>query len=263
MEEKKNLEVIGDYWTQRSEGFSEHMLENMEEDEKGLYIRRIRAFSNTRKMKVLDIGTGPGLFPIILGRDGNDVIAIDYSDGMLELAKKNCKDKGVPANIFKMDAQHLEFEDESFDLIVSRKVLWNLEDPVGAYKEWLRVLKPDGKMILFDANWWLHFHDEEYKKLHENFQEEMRAKQADMPEDGTPGSEYPHKYQGADPRILHEFAKELPLSHVRRPSWDVQILSELGAQSIIVDIDRSSPAPDDSGRILPDSFVLTISKTKD
>jgi SAM-dependent methyltransferase len=262
-DKKDNLETIGDYWTQRSEGFSEHMLEHMEEDAKGLYITLIKEFSDTRKMKVLDIGTGPGLFPIILGKDGHDVTAIDYSDGMLELAAKNCKERGVDCKILKMDAQNLEFEDKSFDLIVSRKVLWNLEEPVRAYREWLRVLKDDGKMILFDANWWLHFYDEEYKALHENYMEEMKEKlKEEMPDDAC-GSDYPHKYQGADPRILHEFAKELPLSRVRRPSWDVQTLSELGAVSIKVDIDRSSPSPLDDGRMLPDSFVLTVSKTRD
>jgi ubiquinone/menaquinone biosynthesis C-methylase UbiE len=259
-DKKDQIEKIGEYWTMRSEGFSEHMLEHMEEDEKGLYIRRVREFSDTRKMKVLDIGTGPGLFPIILGRDGHDVTAIDYSDGMLEAASRNCAQAGVKCDIMKMDAQHLEFGDESFDLVVSRKVLWNLPDPVGAYKEWLRVLKPEGKMILFDANWWLHFYDEEYKRLHESRIAEMKEKLGDVPE---PGENYPHTYQGADPRILWEFAKELPLSHCRRPSWDVQTLAELGVRSIEVDIDASSPSPDGDGRMLPDSFVLTISKKQE
>ena len=259
-DEKEQIEKIGEYWSMRSEGFSEHMLEHMEEDEKGLYIRRIREFSDTRRMKVLDIGTGPGLFPIILGRDGHDVTAIDYSDGMLEMARKNCGDAGVKCDIRKMDAQHLDFEDESFDLIVSRKVLWNLPDPVGAYREWLRVLKPDGKMILFDANWWLHFYDQEYKELQDAKMAEIREKLKDEAPIPEPGEDYPHVYQGADPRILWEFAKKLPLSHHRRPSWDVQVLSELGARSIAVDIDHSSPAPSGDGRILPDSFVLTITK---
>lgn len=257
---EEEIEIIGDYWSQRSEGFSEHMLKHLEEDEKGLYIRRIREYSNTRKMKVLDIGTGPGLFPILLGKDGHDVTAIDYSDGMLVMANNNCADAGVKADIMKMDAQHLEFQDGSFDLIVSRKVLWNLPDPVCAYKEWLRVLKPEGKMILFDANWWLHFHDKEYREIHEKVTEEMKKKSEGEMQDGMPGPDYPHLYQGADPRILHNFAKNLPLSFVRRPSWDVQILSELGAKSIKVEIDHSTPAPGDDGRILPDSFILTISK---
>ena len=259
MTEKEDIEIIGDYWSQRSEGFSEHMLEHMEEDEKGLYIRRIREFSDTRKMKVLDIGTGPGLFPIILGKDGHDVTAIDYSDGMLEMARENCRKAGVESKIMKMDAQHLEFPDKTFDLIVSRKVLWNLPDPVQAYREWLRVLKDDGKMILFDANWWLHMYDEEYKQVHDIMVEKMKEM---MQKEEEPGSEYPHKYQGADPNILTDFAKDLPLSKIRRPSWDVQILGELGARSVIVDIDRSTPAPCGDGRVLPDSFVLTVSKVE-
>ena len=261
MQDNSKLEIIGDYWSQRSEGFSQHVLEHMDEDEKGLYITTVKKFSDTRKMKVLDIGTGPGLFAMILGRDGHDVTAIDYSDGMLDLARKNCADRGIDARILKMDAQHLEFPDEEFDLVVSRKVLWNLEDPVGSYREWLRVLKPNGKMILFDANWWLHFHDEEYRELHHKFMEEMKEKFKDMPKEQVPQYDQT-SYQGADPRILHDFAKDLPLSHVRRPSWDVQTLSELGAKSITVDIDRASPSPNGDGRVLPDSFVLTVSKTR-
>jgi SAM-dependent methyltransferase len=179
---------------------------------------------------------------------------------MLEMARKNCEDAGVKYDIRKMDAQHLEFDDGTFDLIVSRKVLWNLPEPVGAYKEWLRVLKPDGKMILFDANWWLHFYDQEYKDLQDSKMEIMKEKLKDVEDIPEPGEDYPHVYQGADPRILWEFAKELPLSKHRRPSWDVQTLSELGARSIAVDIDHSSPAPNGDGRMLPDSFVLTISK---
>ena len=257
MTDRDKLETIGDYWSMRSEGFSEHMLEHLEEDKKGLYIRRVKEYSDTRRMKVLDIGTGPGLFPIILGKDGHEVVAIDYSDGMLEMARKNCAEAGVECDLRKMDAQHLEFEDDSFDLVVSRKVMWNLPDPVGAYREWLRVLKPNGKMILFDANWWLHFYDEEYKNLQEAKIAEIREKLGNKPPepDGIPGM-----YQGADPRILWSFAKELPLSHQRRPAWDVQTLAELGACSVYVDIDRSSPSPDREGVVLPDSFVLTVTK---
>ena len=255
----RRLEEIGDYWTQRSEGFSDHMLEHMEEDMKGLYVRRIKEYSDTRKMKVLDIGTGPGLFPIILGKDGHDVTAIDYSDGMLEMARRNCLDAGVSPALLKMDAQHLGFEDETFDLIVSRKVLWNLPDPEGAYKEWLRVLKPEGRMILFDANWWLHFYDEEYKNMQEKRMEEFKKAHEgeSVPE---PGGDYPHTYQGADPRILWNFAKDLPLSRCRRPSWDVQALTELGVRRISVDVDRSSIA--DGGKVLVDSFVITVVKER-
>ena len=48
-----------------------------------------------------------------------------------------------------MDAQALEFEDESFDVIISRNLTWNLPHPEMAYKEWLRVLKKRWKAFEF------------------------------------------------------------------------------------------------------------------
>lgn len=250
MAEERKLETIGDYWSMRSEGFSEYMLAHLPETEQDLHFRRIYEYIGDRKLKVLDIGCGPGMFSIALGKRGQDVTAIDYSDGMIAKAKQNCAEAGVPANIMKMDAQHLEFEDGTFDLIVSRKVVWNLEDPAGAYGEWLRVLKPEGKIMLFDANYFLYMHDEEYNKANEA----MRAQMAPRSEDAA------RSMQGADPNILWGFARELPLSRQRRPSWDVQILMEYGAKDVRAEVDTCTPAPDGSGRTLPNTFVITASK---
>ncbi|MBR6038104.1 MAG: class I SAM-dependent methyltransferase, partial [Candidatus Methanomethylophilaceae archaeon] len=119
-------EIIGDYWSQRSEGFSEYVMEHLDEDVQGLYLKTVLSYAEGKKLKVLDVGCGPGLFSVVLGREGHDVTAIDYSDGMIAKARQNCAETGVPANILKMDAQSLEFEDGTFDLIVSRKVVWNL-----------------------------------------------------------------------------------------------------------------------------------------
>ena len=47
--------------------------------------------------------------------------------------------------------------DNTFDMIVSRNVTWNLEHPDRAYYEWMRVLKPGGVLLNFDANWYHHF----------------------------------------------------------------------------------------------------------
>ncbi|MBR6038602.1 MAG: class I SAM-dependent methyltransferase, partial [Candidatus Methanomethylophilaceae archaeon] len=171
---------------------------------------------------------------------GHDVTAIDYSDGMIAKAKQNCAEAGVPANIMKMDAQSLEFEDGTFDLVVSRKVVWNLPDPVRAYKEWLRVLKSGGRMILFDGNYFLGMHDEDYK----------RSVPFTCGEDnGT--------YQGADPSILLGFAKDLPLSKARRPQWDVGALTELGVDRVEVLVDTRR---EESG--LPDTFVIIACKDR-
>ena len=52
---------------------------------------------------------------------------------------------------------------DSFDLIVSRNVIWNLEYPEEALAEWARVLAPGGRMVYFDANWYLYLYDEELR----------------------------------------------------------------------------------------------------
>ena len=249
------LKTVGDYWSTRSEGFSEYILEHLDGDENKLYFRRIREFSDTRKMKVLDIGCGPGMFSILLGKDGHDVTAIDYSDGMIEQAKANCAKEGVAANIIKMDAQNLNFPDRSFDLVVSRKVVWNLPDPVRAYSEWLRVLKDDGKMILFDGNYFLSMHDKEYA----DHSEKMREIYKDKIPEKREGKAY---NQGGDPNVIRGFAKELPLSKERRPAWDVRTLTEMGVKCIKVDIDTSFEVERENGSMvqLPNTFILTVSK---
>ena len=74
---------------------------------------------------------------------------IDYSEQMLMHALENAKDiiPDIADSITfrKMDAQNLEFEDNSFDVILSRNLTWGLEHPVKAYQEWLRVLCPGGE----------------------------------------------------------------------------------------------------------------------
>ena len=45
------------------------------------------------------------------------------------------------------DAQALDVENNSFDVVVTRNVTWNLPRPDLAYKEWLRVLKPGGSSL--------------------------------------------------------------------------------------------------------------------
>lgn len=80
-----------------------------------------------------------------------------------------------------MDAQHLQFADESFDAIVSRNVLWNLEDPAMAYREMYRVLRPGGTILVEDGNMYLYLYDEAYEKLHNQYMEEQKKNCRDQP----------------------------------------------------------------------------------
>ena len=59
---------------------------------------------------------------------------------MLEKAKENAGELCRNIHFQRMDAQKLEFADNTFDVVISRNLTWNLEHPDVAYREWVRVL---------------------------------------------------------------------------------------------------------------------------
>lgn len=98
--------------------------------------------------KVLEVGIGTGknlkYYP-----NHCSVVGIDYSEKMLEKARK--KAAGMKnVTLLLMDAEHLEFPDNSFDYIVTTFVLSSVPDPVRALSEMRRVLKPSGELIALE-----------------------------------------------------------------------------------------------------------------
>ena len=112
-------------------------------------------------LRVLEVGTGPGFFAILLRERGYDVTAIDLTPAMLAEAKKNAGKLAGKICWMEMNAEALDFEDASFDVVVSRNLTWNLPHPDKAYAEWARVMKPGGLLLNFDANWYSYLFDDE------------------------------------------------------------------------------------------------------
>ncbi|NJE00151.1 methyltransferase domain-containing protein [Thermococcus sp. LS1] len=116
-----------------------------------------RAFSKYRKKalsmaegKVLEIGVGTGKNLPYYPKDV-EVIGIDFSRGMLEKAERRRKELGLEnVKLLLMDAQNLEFEDNTFDTVVSTFVFCTVPDPIKGLKEAYRVLKPGGKAIFLE-----------------------------------------------------------------------------------------------------------------
>ena len=257
----KLLDEIESYWSTRTEGYSEvnekelngmqkkAWLETLErgflgkrsgknEDsennsmEKEVFEEEFSEKQHTDKYKdhlrILDIGTGPGFFPMILAEAGYHVTAIDYTPGMLEKAAENAAkfigEKSRNIEFKRMDAQALEFEDESFDVIISRNLTWNLPHPEMAYKEWLRVLKKGGKLLNFDANWYGYLYDEEKRDAYE--QDRKNVEQLSLDD----------HYLCTDIDAMEQIALQMPLSAQTRPGWDMEILKKTGFAEIHTDI---------------------------
>lgn len=92
--------------------------------------------------RCLEVGCGPGELSARVRRElGSDVVAIDISPRMVELAQAG----GVAARVG--DVQELPFEDESFDCAVAAWVLFHVPDVPRALAELARVLRPGGRLV--------------------------------------------------------------------------------------------------------------------
>lgn len=224
------LDKIGQYWDTRAEGYS-ISIHNQLEGGVGEHYRALlrEAKPEGEKLHCLDIGCGPGFFSILLAQDQHNVTSMDYSEEMLAKAQANFAELGVHPTTVRGDAQNLPFEDNSFDLIVSRDLVWNLEDPERAYSEWIRVLKPGGRLFVADGNHYLYYYHEDYKRARE-----LRNSGA-------------HPCYGVDPTPINEIARDLPLSRQLRPQWDTNTLTALGLLDIQVQPSTSSFTDPDTG----------------
>ncbi len=220
------------YWTNRASGYSEVNKDELRTQQKAVWTCELTeqieaAFPGVapENLRVLDMGCGPGFFSIILARAGYRVTAADYTPAMLDEARANARNESVEQAIdfCRMDAENLEVASDTFDVVVSRNLTWNLPHPERAYAEWLRVLKPGGLLLNYDANWYAHLYDAELR----------RAYEADR--QATQDAGIKDEYVGTDIDAMEDIARQMPLSPVERPAWDEGVLRELGAAQVEVD----------------------------
>lgn len=167
-------------------------------------------------INVLDVGCGPGFFAVILTELGYRVTAADMSEEMLGEAVMNAGPLAERIDFRHDNAEDLDIPDDSFDIVISRNLTWNLPHPDIAYSEWRRVLRPGGLLINFDANWYRYLYDEDRRMLYEA----DRAKSADLGlDDQNVGDNFD---------VMEEIARGMPLSKIERPDWDIGFLTGLG-----------------------------------
>ena len=214
------------YWTGRAPGYSavnrEELAGPRRKRWKACLAREFALHFPDRPLsdlRVLEVGTGPGFFAILLRELGLDVTAIDLTPAMLAEAKENAGHLAGLISFMEMNAEALSFEDASFDAVISRNLTWNLPHPEEALAEWTRVLKPGGLLLNFDANWYAYLFDTSAQAAYE----EDRANSA---REGIPDLNIGENFD-----VMEDIARRVPLSRVRRPAWDLQQFSSLGLSS--------------------------------
>jgi ubiquinone/menaquinone biosynthesis C-methylase UbiE len=120
----------------------------------GTYVERMAFLAEFRPGdRVLDIGTGTGIMALHaadqVGESGR-VTGIDLSEGMLAHARAKADLAKLSARVEfrRMDAEHLEVEEDSFDTAVSLFALRHFPSPDAALGQMHRALRPGGRLVV-------------------------------------------------------------------------------------------------------------------
>ena len=217
------LDENREYWTGRASGYSEVNRQELSTGQRKkwkacLREELVRQFPERtmEDLRVLEVGTGPGFFAILLRELGCGVTAVDLTPAMLAAAKENAGPLADEIQFFEMNAEALELADESFDAVISRNLTWNLPHPDRAYAEWARVLRSGGLLLNFDANWYAYLFDDEAQAAYDR-------DRANSAEQGVWDQNVGENFD-----VMEDIARRVPLSNIRRPEWDLALLQGLG-----------------------------------
>ena len=217
---------IKEYWEGEAGVYNQGIQEELNGSQRQAWKKMVLGNAPQKEvLDILDAGCGPGFFPVILSEEGHRVTGIDITENMIACAKENLEIQGQQAKLMTMDCQRLDFAGNSFDLVICRNITWTLDDPRKAYQEWKRVLRPGGRMLVFDACWYLHLYDEELnKKVKEN-------EKAVWEKYGKPACSHVNPEKG------DELGSQTFMSDKVRPLWDLEYLISLGFTKVFAEPD--------------------------
>lgn len=107
-------------------------------------LQTVRAIAPQAGERILDVAAGTGTSSAAIARSGAQVVAVDFSPGMIEIGRA----KHPSIEFVEADAEALPFTANTFDAVTISFGLRNVEDPRKALKEMHRVLKPGGRVVV-------------------------------------------------------------------------------------------------------------------
>jgi ubiquinone/menaquinone biosynthesis C-methylase UbiE len=110
------------------------------------------AVDGREDLEVLDVGCGTGILSLELAARGHRVSGIDFAPAMLALAKEKAAAAHADITFDEGDAEALPYPPGRFDLVITRHVLWTLPHPEAAIDDWIRVLRPGGRLAVIDGH---------------------------------------------------------------------------------------------------------------
>jgi len=109
----------------------------------------IRAMGLRPGERVLEVGVGTGMSLPLYPADAR-ITGVDLSAEMLAKARERVRERGLQnvEDLLEMDATHLTFPDNSFDVVIAMYIISVVDQPEQVAQEMLRVCKPGGRLLI-------------------------------------------------------------------------------------------------------------------
>ena len=103
--------------------------------------------------RVADLGCGTGTLSVLLAEEGYAVDGLDVSPEMVSRARAKAAAAGVAVGLRVGDANAPDLHRAAYDVVLSRHVLWAMDDAAAALQRWLTLLAPGGVLLLVEGSW--------------------------------------------------------------------------------------------------------------
>ncbi|MEU8269298.1 class I SAM-dependent methyltransferase [Sphaerisporangium sp. NPDC049002] len=146
---------IASFWDAAAPSFDEEADHGLRDPlVRAAWAERLGSWMPPSPSDVLDLGCGTGSLTLLLAERGHRPVGVDLSPLMVEQARRKLTTAGFEVAVMVGDAGDPPAQaGTSFDVILSRHLLWTLPDPEDALRRWAGQLRPGGRLVLIEGRW--------------------------------------------------------------------------------------------------------------